>query len=82
MLPGQTAQIPLIRKPLGREEQEVHTLAELKANPDWQTHWPLTKTSLSLQTEQDEPSLLGVEPAGHSWQAPLTLPKPLTHLHD
>lgn len=83
MLPGQTAQTPLMRNPLEREEQGVQTLAELKANPLWHTHFPPTRTWLFVQMLQlDPPSLVGVEPEGQIWQAPLTLPSPATQLQD
>jgi hypothetical protein len=44
---------------------------------------PPTKTWLFVQILQDDPpSLVGVDPAGQIWQAPLTLPRPETQLQD
>jgi hypothetical protein len=61
---GQTAQIPLTRKPLGREEQAVQIPAVLKANPCLQTQLLPTCSWLGPQALQLDPSAVGFDPAG------------------
>ena len=79
--PGHFAQTPLMMKALLRLEQTVQTPAELVAYPFSHTQTPFKSRSLALQKLQLSPSLLGLEPDGQTWQAPLTLPRPPTHRH-
>lgn len=80
MVPGQTEQTPLIRKPLGRSEQRVQTFPELKAYPSLQTHLPLDRTWLVPQLEQTP--LVAWVPEGQMVQTPLILPNPARQAQD